>query len=124
MTIITALVNTNIALLLLLRRRRLLLLLFLLLPLFKYVRALALQLVLKDHAFEYCYQYGCWSKQGGLPYAIATPLVHTLWNGQLIHRVWIARCLVDVYHHDLRHVLLHVYFALNANLRAGASAAL
>ena len=46
---------------------------------------------------------GVGQKQGGIPYAIATPLIHTLWNGSLIRRVWIARCLVDVYHHDLCH---------------------
>ena len=64
------------------------------------------------------------SKQGGLPFANASPLIHTLWNRPLIHRVWIATCLMDVYHHDLRHILLHVYVAIDVNLRAGASAAL
>ena len=39
----------------------------------------------------YVYICGCWSKQGGLPYGIAALLIHTLWNGPLIHRVWVAR---------------------------------
>ena len=59
---------------------------------------------------EYMSIYWCWSKQEDLPYAIATPLIHTLWDVPLIYRVWIARYCVDVYQYDLRHVLLHVYF--------------
>ena len=50
----------------------------------------------------------------------STPLIHTLWNGPLIQRVWIARCLVDVYHHELRQVLLHAYLAVSVHMLLAA----
>ena len=59
-----------------------------------------------------CVYMGVYQNTRGHPYIVAAPLIHTP-IGALIHRLWIARCLGEIYHHVLQHGLLQVYLAVN-----------